>query len=296
MLDLAIIGLSPQHPRSFSQLINEENPNGEGLNGVARISMVWDRDRAAAEEFAADQGWRRCSTIRLRRSAKPTACWCSKTPAIRIWSWRGPIWRPVYRRLWISPSRLSVEHAQEMIALAQTHNTPLMSSSALRFAREVLEFKAQEKELVGDLRVAVATGPNELVYYGIHAAELFYTVMGPGIAWVRNEYTDEYDIVHVRYTDGRAVTMQIIRSARYGFLLNVYGTEGKAEIAVRDANFFYAEQMRAVVRMIQTRENPIPHAEMLEIIGMLVAARQSGETGERVELFQPCSSVLATLY
>ena len=171
-----------------------------------------------------------------------------------------------------------------MIALAQTHNTPLMSSSALRFAREVLEFKAQEKELVGDLRVAVATGPNELVYYGIHAAELFYTVMGPGIAWVRNEYTDEYDIVHVRYTDGRAVTMQIIRSARYGFLLNVYGTEGKAEIAVRDANFFYAEQMRAVVRMIQTRENPIPHAEMLEIIGMLVAARQSGETGERVKL------------
>ena len=145
-----------------------------------------------------------------------------------------------------------------MIALAQTHNTPLMSSSALRFAREVLEFKAQEKELVGDLRVAVATGPNELVYYGIHAAELFYTVMGPGIAWVRNEYTDEYDIVHLRYTDGRAVTMQIIRSARYGFLLNVYGTEGKAEIAVRDANFFYAEQMRAVVRMIQTRENPIP--------------------------------------
>ena len=186
------------------------------------------------------------------------------------------------------PFALSVEHAQEMIALAQTHNTPLMSSSALRFAREVLEFKAQEKELVGDLRVAVATGPNELVYYGIHAAELFYTVMGPGIAWVRNEYTDEYDIVHVRYTDGRAVTMQIIRSARYGFLLNVYGTEGKAEIAVRDANFFYAEQMRAVVRMIQTRENPIPHAEMLEIIGMLVAARQSGETGERVEL----SSVL----
>ena len=78
-----------------------------------------------------------------------------------------------------------------MIALAQTHNTPLMSSSALRFAREVLEFKAQEKELVGDLRVAVATGPNELVYYGIHAAELFYTVMGPGIAWVRNEYTDD---------------------------------------------------------------------------------------------------------
>ena len=41
MLDLAIIGLSPQHPRSFSQLINEENPNGEGLNGVARISMLW---------------------------------------------------------------------------------------------------------------------------------------------------------------------------------------------------------------------------------------------------------------
>ena len=84
------------------------------------------------------------------------------------------------------------------------------------------------------------------------------------------------------------MTMQIIRTARYGFLLNVYGTEGTAEISVRDASFFYAEQMRAVVRMIQTRENPIPHAEMLEIIGMLVAAKQSGESGQRVEM----SSVL----
>ena len=31
--------------------------------------------------------------------------------------------------------------------------------------------------------------------------------MGPGIAWVRNEYPMS-TISHVRYTDGRAVTMQ----------------------------------------------------------------------------------------
>ncbi len=284
MLELAIIGLSPQHPRSFSQLINEENPNGEGLNGVARISMVWDRDRAAAEAFAAEAGLATVLDEPTSALGRADGVLVLEDPGDTHLELARPYLEAGVPTFVDKPFALSVEHAQEMIALAQTHNTPLMSSSALRFAREVLEFKAQEKELVGDLRVAVATGPNELVYYGIHAAELFYTVMGPGIAWVRNEYTDEYDIVHVRYTDGRAVTMQIIRSARYGFLLNVYGTEGKAEIAVRDASFFYAEQMRAVVRMIQTRENPIPHAEMLEIIGMLVAARQSGETGGRVDL------------
>ena len=284
MLDLAIIGLSPQHPRSFSELINKENPNGQGLNGVARISMVWDRDRAAAEAFAAEAGLATVLDEPNSALGRADGVLVLEDPGDTHLELARPYLEAGVPTFVDKPFALSVEHAQEMIALAQTHNTPLMSSSALRFAREVLEFKAQEKELVGDLRVAVATGPNELVYYGIHAAELFYTVMGPGIAWVRNEYTDEYDIVHVRYTDGRAVTMQIIRSARYGFLLNVYGTEGKAEIAVRDANFFYAEQMRAVVRMIQTRENPIPHTEMLEIIGMLVAARQSGETGERVEL------------
>ena len=284
MLDLAIIGLSPQHPRSFSELINKENPNGQGLNGVARISMVWDRDRAAAEEFAAEAGLATVLDEPTSALGRADGVLVLEDPGDTHLELARPYLEAGVPTFVDKPFALSVEHAQEMIALAQTHNTPLMSSSALRFAREVLEFKAQEKELVGDLRVAVATGPNELVYYGIHAAELFYTVMGPGIAWVRNEYTDEYDIVHVHYADGRAVTMQIIRSARYGFLLNVYGTEGKAEIAVRDANFFYAEQMRAVVRMIQTRENPIPHAEMLEIIGMLVAARQSGETGERVDL------------
>ena len=251
---------------------------------MARISMVWDRDRAAAEAFAAEAGLATVLDEPTSALGRADGVLVLEDPGDTHLELARPYLEAGVPTFVDKPFALSVEHAQEMIALAQTHNTPLMSSSALRFAREVLEFKAQEKELVGDLRVAVATGPNELVYYGIHAAELFYTVMGPGIAWVRNEYTDEYDIVHVRYTDGRAVTMQIIRSARYGFLLNVYGTEGKAEIAVRDANFFYAEQMRTVVRMIQTRENPIPHAEMLEIIGMLVAARQSGETGERVDL------------
>ena len=104
MLDLAIIGLSPQHPRSFSQLINEDNPNGEGLNGVARISMLWDRDRAAAEEFVADHGLedraRRsdCGDRQSRRRAGARG-----PPAIRILSWRDHTWRPVCRRLWISP-------------------------------------------------------------------------------------------------------------------------------------------------------------------------------------------------
>ena len=288
MLELAIIGLSPQHPRSFSQLINEENPNGEGLNGVARISMLWDRDRAAAEEFVAEHGLDSVLDGPTAAIGKADGVLVLEDPGDTHLELARPYLEAGVPTFVDKPFALGVAHAKEMVRLAQAHNTPLMSSSALRYAREVIDFKANEKELVGESRVAVATGPNELVYYGIHAAELFYTVMGPGIAWVRNEYTDEYDLVHVRYADGRAVTMQIIRTARYGFLLNVYGTEGTAEISVRDANFFYAEQMRAVVRMIQTRENPIPHEEMLEIIAMLVAAKQSGETGERVDL----SSVL----
>ena len=79
-----------------TRAINKENLNGEGLNGVARISMLWDRDRAAAEERT---GARRsyCGDRQSRRRAG------ARTPAIRIWSWHGPIWRPVCRRLWISP-------------------------------------------------------------------------------------------------------------------------------------------------------------------------------------------------
>ena len=284
MLELAIIGLSPQHPRSFSQLINEENPNGQGLNGVARISMLWDRDRAAAAEFVAEHGLETVLDDATAAIGKADGVLVLEDPGDTHLELARPYLEAGVPTFVDKPFALGVDHAKEMVRLAQAHNTPLMSSSALRYAREVIGFKAKEKELVGEARVAVATGPNELVYYGIHAAELFYTVMGPGIAWVRNEYTDEYDLVHVRYKDGRAVTMQVIRTARYGFLLNVYGTEGTAEVSVRDANFFYAEQMRNVVRMIQTRENPIPHEEMLEIIGMLVAAKQSGETGERVEL------------
>jgi virulence factor len=284
MLNLAIIGLSPVHPRAFANLVNKPSPNGEGLNGVARISMIWGRNRQDAEQFAHAGEIDTVLDSPTDALGRADGVLVLEDPGDTHLELARPYLEAGVPTFVDKPFAMSMEHARAMVELAHQCHTPLMSSSALRYAREILDFKARQAELVGEPRVAVSTGPNELVYYGVHAAEQLYVVMGPGIEWVQNHYNAHHDIVHVQYRDGRAATLQVLRDTKRTFHLHVFGTAGHAQVVVQDGNFFYAEQLRNVVKMVQTRENPIPHEEMLELIALLMAAKQSAKSGERVYL------------
>ena len=101
--------------------------------------------------------------------------------------------------------------ARKLIELALAHNTLLFSSSALRYSIEVEELK-KELDSIGPIALATTICGGELVYYGIHALELAYTVMGPGVESLISVGNDEQaDIVRLRYGDGRQLVLMVGR-------------------------------------------------------------------------------------
>ena len=171
------------------------------------------------------------------------------------------------------------KEAEKIIALAKKHNAPLMSCSALRYAKEVEKFK-KEKDKLGDILTGYTTCRSELSFKGIHALEQLYSVIGPGVKSVRNVGEKGKDIVAIRYKDGRKFILSSYRNISCPFQMNLYGTKGCKQINVIDQNYFYSNMLKHFVAMVETKKEPFPLEETLEIIKVL-ALRKKPRKGNR---------------
>ncbi|MGQ9731889.1 MAG: Gfo/Idh/MocA family protein [Candidatus Zipacnadales bacterium] len=175
-------------------------------------------------------------------------------------------------------SRDPVE-AAEIVALARNKRTKFMSSSALRFARE-LEEAQEQLAAIQPLRTVYSYGPNELIFYGIHACELAHTVLGPGAESVRHVGdANGHNIVRVRWADGRYLVLQVFEDMAGGFGALFHGAKGHYYVQVSDAAYFYQNMLKAFIRLIETGEEAVPPENTLEIIRILAAAEKSMHEG-----------------
>src|SRR5690606_11432015 len=67
------------------------------------------------------------------------------------------------------PMTTDYRDAVELFDLAERHNAPLMSSSALRYP---VELDQDAIAALGKLSTIVSVGPEEWFYYGVHAVEV----------------------------------------------------------------------------------------------------------------------------
>lgn len=177
------------------------------------------------------------------------------------------------------PFAHSMEDATLMIETARDNSVPIMTSSALRFAAEV-EDAAHNTEALGQLRHCSLIGPGELFFYGIHLSDLLMRLMGPGAQAVADLREETMDLVSVSYGDGRSACLQIIRQKGVRFLGHLVGTQGTVELKITDPGY-YRRQMQAFLGMVETGAEPVPEAEMLEAVQILVAADRSAKQGGR---------------
>jgi predicted dehydrogenase len=169
--------------------------------------------------------------------------------------------------------------AAEIAALARTGGAPLMSCSALRYARELAEARERIAAL-GRIWCATGTAPGELVFYGIHALELVHAVLGPGVEWVQNIGDEERAFVRCAYPNGTSIMLQVLGPEGYpGMHGCFFGERGGVHIGVEDAAAFYGNTLKEFARMVRTREMPIPLDTTLEIIRILTAGKRSQQQG-----------------
>ena len=170
--------------------------------------------------------------------------------------------------------------ACEIYALAEKYKTPCCCTSALRYTKKA-DIKAGK--VVGRVVGCSVYGPckleehhPDLYWYGIHAVESLFAVMGDGIETVSRTQTKDTDVVVGVWKDGRIGVFRGIRKGPYEFGGTAFGTKKNASIGSYD----HGDQLsKEIARFFKTQKVLVPAEETLEIYAFLTAADVSKEKG-----------------
>lgn len=174
----------------------------------------------------------------------------------------------------------TLRDALEIARLAKQHNVPVFSTSSLRYSPDS---PLPQLEKIGPVAAAFSYGPAEtephhpdLFWYGIHAVEALYSVMGPGCVKVVRTHTEKTDVVTGVWSDGRVGTMQGNRAGRAGYGVTVMGAKGVAKGGEKTS---YKPLVEAYMKFFQTGISPVPIETTLELHAFMEAADESKRRG-----------------
>lgn len=285
-LRLGIIGTDTSHTVAFTQVLN--NPSAPNHVSGAHVDVAYKGgspdveesssriDRYAAElrdkwgvRFV-DQISEMCGSVDgiLLESVDARQHLAQMKEAIRCG-------KPVFID---KPLSSSLDDAREIVRLSATAHVPWFSASSLRFS----EITSLKKEALNGVMVW-GPGPTEphqtldLSWYGIHAAEMLYTLMGTGCAEVTRTTSAQADIVTCRWRDGRLGTMRVDRPySKFGAV--AFRSKNRVD-TISDIKVDYVPLVREIVQFVNTRTPPVPNQETLEILSFLYAAQTSKAKG-----------------
>jgi predicted dehydrogenase len=174
----------------------------------------------------------------------------------------------------------SLRDGLEIARLAKEHGVPVFSSSSLRYGPDPLEPKLAK---IGEVKSAYSVGPADyekshpdLFWYGIHAVEALYTVMGAGCTRVVRTQTADADVVTGVWPGGRVGTMQGNRNGYKGYGLTILGTKGAVTAGEKH---HYRGLIKEVMKFLQTGVSPVPLGTTIEILAFMEASDESKRRG-----------------
>lgn len=287
-LRIGLIGLDTSHVIAFTQLLNDSEradhiPGGRVVaaykGGSPDIHASWSRLDGFTDRLRDEFGVQIMDTIEKL---------CENVDAVMLTSVDGRPHleqaRPVIEAglpLFIDkPVAGSLADAIEIFRLAEARGVPVFSSSSLRFYESLTDL--MEKD-VGEIHGAISIGPAriepthpDLFWYGIHAVEAMYAVLGKGCETVVRTFTENTDVVTGVWSDGRVGTFRGIRNARVPFRVTVFGSDG---IADQEGRGNYAPMLREIVTFFQNGVAPVAPEETIELFAFMEAADESRRRG-----------------
>ena len=175
------------------------------------------------------------------------------------------------------PVTASLKDAVALYQAAKRYETPIFSSSSLRFMSKAQQVR--HNALVGEVTGAMAFSPAslepnhpDLFWYGIHGVETLFTVMGPGCQSVSRTHAPDTDVVVGKWADGRLGTFRGTRSGKHDYGGVAFGTEGNAVLGPYEG---YKGLVLKIAAFFQSGEPPVAPKETLEIYAFMEAADES---------------------
>jgi hypothetical protein len=189
------------------------------------------------------------------------------------------------------PFTTSMADAKELRDIACKTGTPVFSSSSLRYDRNIFTESASDEG--GEVTGAQAYGPasyvegvSGLFWYGIHSAEILFSMMGPGCDYIYCVGNDTADVVVGVWKDGRIGSIRGICKGKSDFGCIVYREEAIKNIAATIDGTYYYDMVKHILDFFRTGQSPVPIDETVEIISFIEAANKSRNDGGKE---CPCS-------
>lgn len=290
-IKVGIIGTDTSHVTAFTKLLNDKNdPNHvPGARVVAAFkggSPDVESSRTRVDKFAAElqEKW----GVEMVGSIEEL---CRKVDAVLLESVDGrphlnqvrPVLKAGKRVFIDKPFAASFADAREIARLSKETGAPFFSSSSLRYAADVQAIKQSDKH--GGITGAFTYGPApteshhpDLFWYGIHAVEMLYTLMGAGCESVTRTTTDGADAVVGKWRDGRIGTMRGIRAGKQDYGAVAFGMKSTLATPL-PMKTDYRPLLVEIVKFFQTGAAPIQPEETLELMAFMEAADLSKARG-----------------
>ena len=178
------------------------------------------------------------------------------------------------------PIAASLADAIALFDTARQYDTPLFSASSLRYMTSAQQIAAGR---IGKVLGADAYGPAtiekthpDLFWYGIHAIEALFTVMGTGCQSVTRQYTEATDLVVGHWEDNRIGTFRGLRTGAEDFGGTAFGEKAIAPIGPWEG---YRPLVVQIAEFFRTGKAPVSPEETLQIFAFMEAADISRQRG-----------------
>lgn len=279
-----LLGVNTSHADAFSRIFNGTADEAPLIDGN-QITHIWGNDLARIDELATKHAI-------PHRAAHPGELLGQVDAVLVVDDTNGGALHAELARPFLEagapvfvdkPMSTVYQDAVELFEVATRTGAPLLSCSALRFAVELDDARA-ELARIGNLSSVISVGPGDWFYYGVHAVELLGAISGTGATTVHRHVFDQRDVAVIAYDDGPTAVVETLRDASYVFELTAYGEHGHFHFTVDDAMGFYSNTMREVVKMVETGVSPLTPEQTLEVLAILHAGTRSAETGGAVAL------------
>jgi hypothetical protein len=282
-LRVGLVGLDTTHVVEFTALLNDPAnpghvPGARVVAGVTAGSPDVEASATRRDRFTAElrDRWK----IQILASIEELT---RRVDAVMITSVDGRTHLPQARQVLPAgkptfvdkPMAASTADARAIVALARQSHAPLFSASSLRFVPAIRSLPSDPA--LGRMVGAFAWGPAELephhpdlFWYGVHAVEILYTLMGPGCVAVTRVKAPGADVVVGRWGDGRLGTMRGLRQGAHGYGAVAFGSQATVVREVKDAD--YRGLLLEVVEFFRSGRPPVPADVTVEMMAFMEAA------------------------
>lgn len=282
---IGIIGCDTSHATAFTEIIN--NPDAKGHVPGGKVVAAFKGGSLDIPSSASRvDGYARTLSEKYQVQFYETIDeLCQHVDAVLLLSVDGrphleqvkPVLKARKPVFIDKPMAGSLKDVITIFRLARESNVPVFSSSALRFGNDTQAVAAGS---LGKLTYAETYGPCEiephhpdLFWYGVHAAESLFTVLGTGCETAVRGTTAEGRIeVTATWSGGRK---GVLREEK-GFRGLARGEKGEAPVGSFNG---YQPLVAAITEFFKTGVSPVPTEQTIEIFAFMVAADESKRAG-----------------